>query len=98
MSTFIKSSIGKKLIMSLSGMFLMVFLLLHLFLNSFLMFDSSGELFNLAVHFMGTNPIMKVMEPILGLGFLVHIIWHFFIEKMRGWQSGQMRWTQVIEC
>ncbi len=79
MSTFIKSSIGKKLIMSLSGMFLMVFLLVHLFLNSFLMFDPSGDLFNMGAHFMGTNPIMKVMEPILGLGFLVHIIWSAWI-------------------
>ncbi len=79
MSTFIKSSIGRKLIMSLSGIFLMLFLLVHLLLNSFLMFDSSGDLFNQGAHFMGTNPMMKVMEPILGLGFLVHIIWSVWI-------------------
>jgi len=79
MSNFFKSSIGKKLIMSLSGVFLMVFLLVHLLLNSFLMFDSSGDLFNLGAHFMATNPLMKVMEPILGLGFLIHILWSVWI-------------------
>jgi succinate dehydrogenase / fumarate reductase cytochrome b subunit len=65
--------------MSLSGIFLMLFLLVHLFLNSFLMFDSSGDLFNMGAHFMGTNPLMKIMEPILGLGFIVHILWSAWI-------------------
>lgn len=79
MNGFLKSSIGKKLIMSLSGIFLMVFLLVHLGLNSLLMFDSSGDLFNEAAHYMATNPLMKIMEPILGLGFIVHILWSAWI-------------------
>ncbi len=73
MSTFIKSSIGQKLLMSLSGLFLIVFLLVHLGLNSLLLFDSTGELFNLAAHFMGTNPVMHTMEPLLAAGFIIHI-------------------------
>lgn len=75
MSNFLSSSIGKKLIMSISGLFLVVFLLVHLTINMFIVFDSSGELYNEGVHFMGTNPLIKIMEPILALGFIVHIIY-----------------------
>jgi len=61
--------------MSLSGLFLIIFLLLHLAINSFLLFDNSGNLYNDAMHFMGTNPFIKIMEPILAIGFIVHIIY-----------------------
>ncbi len=61
--------------MSLSGLFLLSFLLVHLGLNSLILFDSSGELFNQAAHFMGTNPIIKVVEPVLAIGFILHIIY-----------------------
>lgn len=75
MSNFLSSSIGKKVIMSLSGLFLIAFLCVHLTLNLFLIFDNSGELFNHGANFMATNPVIKVVEPILALGFLIHIIW-----------------------
>lgn len=61
--------------MSLSGLFLLSFLLVHLILNSFILFDSSGALFNQAAHFMTTNPIIKVVEPVLAIGFILHIIY-----------------------
>lgn len=66
--------------MSISGLFLMTFLLLHMSINLFIIFDPTGGLYNEAVHFMGTNPLIKIMEPILALGFIVHIIWGFMIE------------------
>ena len=75
MSKFLFSSIGRKFMMSITGLFLMVFIAVHLTLNLLLIFDDSGELFNLGAHFMATNPAIKIMEPILGLGFLVHILW-----------------------
>ena len=46
MSNFLTSSIGKKVIMSLSGLFLISFLCVHLALNLLLIFDNSGALFN----------------------------------------------------
>lgn len=75
MSGFMTSSIGKKVVMSLSGLFLIVFLLVHLTLNLFLIFDDKGELFNMGAHFMATNPLIKIMEPILALGFIIHMLW-----------------------
>ncbi len=75
MSNFLTSSIGKKVIMSLSGLFLIAFLCVHLSLNLLLIFDNSGELFNIGAHFMATNPIIKIIEPVLALGLMVHFVW-----------------------
>ena len=75
MSNLFCSSIGKKLLMSISGLFLILFLIVHLTLNSFLLIPDGGDLYNAGAHFMATNPFIKIMEPILGLGFLVHIVY-----------------------
>ena len=74
MSNFLTSSIGKKIILSLSGLFLIAFLCVHLALNLLLIVDNSGELFNIGAHFMATNPIIKIVEPILAIGFIFHIV------------------------
>lgn len=75
MSSLLSSSIGKKLIMSLSGLFLVLFILVHLILNSFLMFDSTGELFNAGAHFMAMPIIKFGLQPVLFGGFIIHIIY-----------------------
>ncbi len=75
MSCFLSSSIGKKVIMSLSGLFLVLFVLVHLLLNSFLLFDSTGELFNAGAHFMAMPVIRFGLQPVLALGFIIHIIY-----------------------
>jgi succinate dehydrogenase / fumarate reductase, cytochrome b subunit len=80
MSSFLSASIGKKFIMSVSGLFLILFLAVHLIVNLLLIFDDSGELYNVAANFMSTNPLIRTIEPVLGLGFLVHILWSFVLE------------------
>lgn len=72
MSNFLTSSIGKKVIMSLSGLFLILFLCVHLSVNLLLLV--SEEAFNAGCDFMAL-PFIKVIEPVLALGFIVHIIW-----------------------
>lgn len=67
------SSIGKKLVMGLTGLFLISFLVVHCFLNSFVFFDHTGVLFNTGAHFMATNWIIRAMEVVLMLGLLLHI-------------------------
>lgn len=88
MSSLFCSSIGKKLLMGLSGVFLMLFLLIHLTLNSFLLIPDGGEMFNAGAHFMATNPLIKIIEPVLAIGFLIHIIWGILLtvqnRKARG--------------
>lgn len=61
--------------MSITGFFLMSFLVVHLIVNLLLLFDDTGALFNEGAHFMGTNPIIRVVEPILAIGFLLHMIY-----------------------
>ena len=58
--------------MALSGLFLIIFLVTHLVINSFTLAPSK-ELFNEAAHFMATNPIIYVMQYVLALGFIIHI-------------------------
>ncbi|MEI6677553.1 MAG: succinate dehydrogenase cytochrome b subunit [Mariniphaga sp.] len=79
MSNFLSATLGRKVFMSLTGLFLISFLSIHLILNLLLIFDDSGNLFNQAAHFMATNPIIKIVEPILALGFIIHIIWAVWI-------------------
>ena len=75
------SSITKKLIMSISGLFLIVFLLLHMTVNFFSVIDTfkgtygaADGLFQIGCDFMA-SPIVTIMVPVLALGFLVHIIY-----------------------
>ncbi|MDR2801956.1 MAG: succinate dehydrogenase cytochrome b subunit [Prevotellaceae bacterium] len=77
MANFFTSSIGKKLIMSISGFFLMVFLIVHLAAN--LVSLSGAENYNAVCHFMDTNVIIQIMVPVLALGFVVHIFYAGFL-------------------
>jgi len=56
-----------------------MFLLVHMSLNLLLIFDDSGDMFNIAAHFMATNPLIKIIEPVLALGFVIHILWSVII-------------------
>ena len=75
------SSITKKLIMSISGLFLIVFLLLHMTINFFSVIDTfagtygaADGLFAKGCEFMAL-PIVTIMVPVLAAGFLVHIVY-----------------------
>ncbi len=74
------SSITKKIWMSLMGLFLMVFLVVHLSINLLLLVDPTRELFNTAAHFMGTNPFIQTFQWVLFLGFTIHIILGFVLQ------------------
>jgi succinate dehydrogenase / fumarate reductase cytochrome b subunit len=81
-------SITKKLIMSISGLFLIVFLTLHAALNLVAIF--SLEAYDAACEFMGTNPVVQVMVPVLAMGFAVHITFAFILS----WQNRKARGTE----
>lgn len=96
MSNFFLASIGKKFFMSITGLFLMIFILVHLTVNIQLIFDDTGELFNSAAHFMATNPAIKIIEPILGLGFMIHIIWSFVI-SYQNWRARPIKYHKKTQ-
>jgi len=60
--------------MSILGLFLAVFLLVHLTINLFLLLPDNGEMFRAAAEFMGTNPFIMVFEYVLFAAFIVHIL------------------------
>jgi succinate dehydrogenase / fumarate reductase cytochrome b subunit len=68
------ASITKKITMSIIGLFLAVFLVVHLVINSMLLVNDGGEAFREGAHFMATNPLIKLMEPVLFLAFFLHIV------------------------
>lgn len=78
-NTIVQSSIGRKVAMALSGLFLISFLSLHFFIN--LMSVFSSETFNEMSHFMGYNPVIQfLMQPILVAGVVFHFVMGFVLE------------------
>ena len=79
MNGILNSSIGRKLAMALSAMFLMFFLLQHFAINITSVF--SPDLFNELSHFMGTNPLVQfALQPILIFGVIFHFVMGFILE------------------
>jgi len=68
------SSLGKKYVMGFTGFFLIIFLIVHCFINGMIVFSDNGETFNHWASFMGTNWIVRTMEIGLFVGLILHII------------------------
>ena len=79
-STFFTSSIGKKFIMSLTGIFLITFLVVHVGINACIWANDDGQMFNLASHFMATTVVIRIVEVGLFAGLLLHIIQGLVVE------------------
>jgi len=89
MANIFTSSIGKKLIMSISGLFLILFLLVHLLANSAYLFGP--EAFDLIIVIMG-SPVVVAMVPILAAGFAVHIAYALILNRMNMKARGAQRY------
>jgi len=71
---FLKSSIGKKTVMGLTGLFLISFLVVHCFINSLIFFNDGGLTFNTGANFMAHNWLIRAGELVLFAGLILHII------------------------
>lgn len=79
MMKLISSSIGRKILMALSGIFLVVFLTQHFLINITSVF--SENLFNTLSHFMGNNPLVQfILQPVLIFGVIFHFVMGFYLE------------------
>jgi succinate dehydrogenase / fumarate reductase cytochrome b subunit len=74
------SSVGKKITMALTGIFLIVFLIVHCYVNANVFFTGAEENFNKAAHFMSTNILVRIMEIGLFAGFILHIVQGYLLE------------------
>jgi len=90
MNKVIASSVSKKFVMALAGLFLLTFLPVHLGIN-FMLLKSDPEPFNSAAHFMAAFPLIKVVEIILMLAFLVHIFTGIVVQ-IQNWLSRPLRY------
>lgn len=71
---FLKSSIGKKVVMGLTGLFLISFLVVHCFINSLIFFNDGGLTFNIGAAFMAHNWLIRAGEIVLFAGLILHIV------------------------
>jgi len=86
-SEFFTSSVGKKFVMGLTGLFLISFLIVHVSVNACIFADlpifndkDDGQMFNKAAHFMGSTVLIRILEIGLFLGLLLHIIQGYVLE------------------
>lgn len=68
------SSIGQKLVMAITGIFLITFLIVHVGLNACIWANDGGKMFNAGANFMGTMIVIRIMEIVLFAGIILHII------------------------
>ncbi|WP_196886940.1 succinate dehydrogenase cytochrome b subunit [Aureivirga sp. CE67] len=89
MSRFYSSSVGRKVLMALSGFFLLFFLLQHFLINFLSVFNK--EAFNGASDFMGTNPFVQyALQPVLFFGIIYHLIMGMYLDaKNKGARGGK---------
>ncbi|MDP4281142.1 MAG: succinate dehydrogenase cytochrome b subunit [Bacteroidota bacterium] len=85
------SSITKKVWMSFLGLFLMVFLVIHLGINLCLLRNDGGRWFTDAATFMQTNYVIKVFEVVLFAGFILHILIGIILQ-IHNWMSRPVRY------
>lgn len=87
----LNSSIGRKLIMSISGIFLILFLLFHMSMNVAAVF--SEEAYNTICEFLGANWYAVVGTLILAAGFIIHIIYGLWLTLQNRKARGNDRYT-----
>jgi succinate dehydrogenase / fumarate reductase cytochrome b subunit len=94
-SQFFTSAVGRKIVMALTGLFLISFLIVHVGLNScifndlsFFNPDDNGSMFNRAAFFMGNSFVIRLLEIGLFAGIILHAIQGYMVEiknrRLRG--------------
>ena len=90
MDKILFSSVSKKFVMALAGIFLLLFLPIHLIINLMLL-KGDPDVFNKAATFMATFPLVKILELLLMLAILVHVIWGIYIQ-IQNWLARPVRY------
>ena len=75
------SSLGRKLLMALTGLFLISFLAVHLAGNLQLLKDDGGQAFNIYSEILGHNPVIQTIYKFNFSLIAIHIIWAIIITR-----------------
>lgn len=84
MTNFFTSSVGRKLLVGLTGFFLCAFLAFHLYINLFLFKHDQGQTYEAYSEFLATYPLLRPIEIGLFLLFIVHALfalWLWFVNR-----------------
>ncbi|HXB09471.1 MAG TPA: succinate dehydrogenase cytochrome b subunit [Puia sp.] len=79
-SELFTSSVGKKFVMGLTGVSLILFLVVHVGINSCIWAMDEGVMFNKAAHFMGATVVIRILEVGLFAGIFLHLIQGLVLE------------------
>ncbi|WP_026950959.1 succinate dehydrogenase cytochrome b subunit [Algoriphagus mannitolivorans] len=78
----LSSTLGRKLIMALTGLFLILFLTGHVSGNLLLFKGDGGEAFNIYAKFMTTNPAVKLLSYLTYISVIAHVIYSIILTQM----------------
>lgn len=67
--------------MALTGLFLIIFLVVHLIGNLQLLHHDEGRAFNVYAQFMTSNPVIKIVSWVNYIMILLHVIWAIWLTK-----------------
>jgi len=81
--------------MSLAGIFLILFLLVHLGINLLVILFDDPMVYNSAAHFMSSNIVIKIFEIILIGGLLLHVIYALFLQ-VQNWIARPNRYSKIM--
>ena len=96
MSCFLtNSSVGKKLVMSISGCFLVLFILFHMSMNLTMIFSREG--YNMICEFLGANWYALAGTAVLALGVLVHFVYAFILTIDNYRARGKQRYAVTVQ-
>lgn len=87
----IDSSIGRKFIMSITGVFLVLFLLFHSIMNIVVIISPEG--YNAICEFLGANWYALVGTSVLAAGFVIHILYALYLTMQNMRARGQQRYA-----
>jgi succinate dehydrogenase / fumarate reductase, cytochrome b subunit len=77
----LSSTLGRKLIMGLTGLFLILFLTGHVSGNLLLFKGDDGQAFNIYAKFMTTNPAVKILSYLTYISIIGHVIWSIWLTR-----------------
>jgi succinate dehydrogenase / fumarate reductase cytochrome b subunit len=86
------SSVGRKVVMSVTGLFLVLFVTFHTLMNAVALISFDG--YNKVCDFLGANWYAVVGTLILAAGFVIHIIYALWLTL----QNKKARGNDCLRC
>ncbi len=90
------STLGRKLVMALTGLFLILFLVVHLAGNLQLMYSDDGKAFNIYAQFMTSNPLIKTISIVNYTFILFHIFWAILLTVRNSASRGPQGYKMTV--